>query len=155
MAALPSAFDIQGSHAWRIAPPRPWTPTSTRVVVPPNAAAIVPDSKSSAEVVPPNGMSRWVCTSMPPGMTYLPPASMPVSPGAAFRSTPTAAIFSPSIRTSPLYRSVAVTTVPFLISVAISDLHHLPVGLRPAIAEELPGPADLLDHPHVHRAADQ
>jgi len=38
-------------------------------VVPPNAAAIVPDSKSSADVVPPNGMSRWVWQSMPPGIT--------------------------------------------------------------------------------------
>ena len=38
-------------------------------VVPPKAAAIVPDSKSSADVVPPNGMSRWVCTSRPPGST--------------------------------------------------------------------------------------
>ena len=39
------------------------------VVVPPCAAATVPDWKSSTEVVPPNGMSRWVCASMPPGMT--------------------------------------------------------------------------------------
>jgi hypothetical protein len=45
-------------------------------VVPPCAAAMVPDSKSSAEVVPPNGMSRCVCTSMPPGMTNLPEASI-------------------------------------------------------------------------------
>ena len=52
-----------------------------RVVVPPWAAAMVPLSKSSAEVVPPNGMSRWVCTSMPPGITSLPEASMVVSAG--------------------------------------------------------------------------
>ena len=45
-------------------------------VVPPNAAAIVPVSKSSVDVVPPNGMSRWVWTSMPPGMTYWPDASI-------------------------------------------------------------------------------
>ena len=38
-------------------------------------------SKSSAEVVPPNGMSRWVCTSMPPGITSLPEASITVSAG--------------------------------------------------------------------------
>jgi len=31
------------------------------------AAARVPVSKSSALVVPPKGMSRCVCTSMPPG----------------------------------------------------------------------------------------
>ena len=46
------------------------------VVVPPCAAAIVPDSKSSADVVPPNGMSRCVWTSMPPGKHVLPVASM-------------------------------------------------------------------------------
>ena len=44
--------------------------------MPPQAAARVPVSKSSAEKVPPNGISRWVCTSMPPGMTYLPVASI-------------------------------------------------------------------------------
>ena len=46
------------------------------VVVPPKAAARVPVSKSSALVVPPKGMSRCVWTSMPPGRTYLPAASM-------------------------------------------------------------------------------
>ena len=51
------------------------------VVVPPCAAAIVPVSKSSAEVVPPNGMSRCVWTSTPPGITSLPEASMTVSAG--------------------------------------------------------------------------
>ena len=51
------------------------------VVVPPWAAAIVPVSKSSAEVVPPKGMSRWVWTSMPPGITSLPEASITVSAG--------------------------------------------------------------------------
>ena len=52
------------------------------VVVPPWAAAIVPLSKSSAEVVPPNGMSRWVWTSIPPGITSLPEASITVSAGS-------------------------------------------------------------------------
>ena len=51
------------------------------VVVPPCAAAIVPVSKSSADVVPPNGMSRWVWTSTPPGMTSCPDASTIVSAG--------------------------------------------------------------------------
>src|SRR5947209_348958 len=40
---------------------------SMSVVVPPKAAAMVPVSKSSELVVPPKGMSRCVCTSMPPG----------------------------------------------------------------------------------------
>ena len=49
-----------------------WMAKSTIVVVPPNAAARVPVSKSSADVAPPNGMSMWVWTSMPPGRTILP-----------------------------------------------------------------------------------
>ena len=46
------------------------------VVVPPWAAATVPVSNVSDAKVPPNGSSMWVWTSMPPGMTYLPVASM-------------------------------------------------------------------------------
>ena len=49
------------------------------LVVPPQAAAVVPDSKVSLASVPPNGSSKWVCASMPPGTTYLPVASMTVS----------------------------------------------------------------------------
>ena len=45
---------------------------STMVVVPPMAAARVPVSKSSLDVVPPNGMSRCVCASMPPGSSSMP-----------------------------------------------------------------------------------
>ena len=56
----------------RSEPPFDWIAKSTIVVVPPCAAASVPVSKSSDEVVPPNGMSMCVCASMPPGMTYLP-----------------------------------------------------------------------------------
>ena len=41
--------------------PRAWMAKSTMLVVPPNAAARVPVSKSSADVVPPKGMSRCVC----------------------------------------------------------------------------------------------
>ena len=76
MAALPSAFFAHVSSAWCSVWPRYWMAKSTIDVVPPKAAAIVPDSKSSADVVPPNGMSRWVCTSMPPGSTSLPVASI-------------------------------------------------------------------------------
>ena len=49
--------------------------------MPPWAAATVPVSKSSADVVPPKGMSRCVCTSMPPGMTSIPEASITLSAG--------------------------------------------------------------------------
>ena len=72
MQALPSAFFHHVSSASRMRVPRPWMAKSTIVVVPPKAAARVPVSKSSEEVVPPNGMSRWVWQSMPPGITYMP-----------------------------------------------------------------------------------
>ena len=49
--------------------PLAWTAKSTIVVVPPQAAARVPVSNVSTENVPPNGISMWVCTSMPPGST--------------------------------------------------------------------------------------
>ena len=75
---------------------------STMVVVPPNAAAMVPDSKSSADVVPPKGMSMCVCTSMPPGSTYLPLASMTLSAGMV-SAVPMVVIRSPSTNTSPAY----------------------------------------------------
>ena len=66
--------------------PRDWTAKSTMVVVPPQAAARVPVSKVSEAKVPPNGSSMWVWASTPPGMTYLPVASMvrsAVQPSAA------------------------------------------------------------------------
>src|SRR5438034_6619855 len=85
-------------------------------VVPPNAAARVPVSKSSDDFDPPNGMSMCVCTSIPPGSTYLPVASIVLS-AAMSSDDPIVEIFSSSTSTSPLYLSVAVTTVPFLISV--------------------------------------
>ena len=46
------------------------------VVVPPHAAARVPVSNVSEALVPPNGSSMCVWASMPPGMTYLPVASI-------------------------------------------------------------------------------
>ena len=46
------------------------------VVTPPHAAAMVPVSNVSEAAVPPNGSSMWVCASMPPGITYLPVASI-------------------------------------------------------------------------------
>src|SRR5215472_13355144 len=88
---------------------------STMLVVPPNAAARVPVSKSSAEVVPPNGMSRWVWTSMPPGITYIPAASITAAPLAGMAGR-TSRMRPPSIRTSADLISVAVTTVPLRMS---------------------------------------
>jgi len=64
--------------SWTTSPVR-WTAKSTMVVTPPHAAAVLPDSNVSDAAVPPNGSSMWVCTSIPPGMTYFPVASIVVS----------------------------------------------------------------------------
>ena len=91
------------------------------VVVPPHAAARVPVSKVSLAKVPPKGISMCVWPSMPPGMTYLPVASITVSasigPSAFEPGTSSAAIVSPSTSTSYSAEPVAETTVPPLISV--------------------------------------
>ena len=61
--------------------------------------------------MPPNGSSMWVCTSTPPGTTYLPVASIvrsAVTPSAAaWPGAQDAAIVSPSISTSAAMRPVA------------------------------------------------
>ena len=105
MLALPLALPCQVSRVSCRELPFFCTAKSTIVVVPPQAAARVPVSKSSAENVPPNGISRWVCTSMPPGMTYWPaasrvrstwPARAPVWAGA--RSAATVSPSTPRMR---------------------------------------------------------
>ncbi len=91
------------------------------LVVPPKAAARVPVSKVSLAKVPPNGSSMWVWTSIPPGMTYLPVASIvssAVTPSRRF--SPIWLIASPSTSTSAVYEPSAVTTVPFEIRVRIA-----------------------------------
>ena len=72
---------------------------STWQVVPPNAAAVWPDSTSSIVIVPPNGMSRCVCGSMQPGRRYLPAASITVS-AARSSDSPISVIRSSSMKTS-------------------------------------------------------
>src|SRR5471032_3407458 len=127
------------------------------LVVPPNAAARVPVSKSSAEVVPPNGMSRCVCTSIPPGITYIPAASITLAAAASGIPARTSLITAPSIRTSALAVVRAVTTVPFRIKVFIamsspgSLPRSLPRSLRPTL---LPAPRLHLLHRDAffHRA---
>src|SRR5512146_1757233 len=142
------------------------------VVVPPQAAARVPVSKVSAENVPPNGISMCVCTSIPPGSTYLPVASMTWS-AAGPASSPaaplamTAAIFSPATSTSASSVPDAVTTVPPWISVVLTALSpgSLPLAggswlyqrlvlVRAAVAVELPQVPDLGQLVHV-QVADQ
>ena len=59
------------------------------LVVPPAKPAAVPVKKSSAATVPMKGSCMWVCGSMPPGITYCPPASIVCAPAGASRSSPT------------------------------------------------------------------
>src|SRR3954453_13660766 len=142
-------------------------------VVPPQAAARVPVSKVSEALVPPKGSSMWVCASTPPGMTYLPGASIPVSasisPSAVEPGESSATMVSPSTRTSAVVVPVALTTVPFLMRVvmgfswdggraasAASDQSRPGsrrgdprVGVRAPVAVELPVVAHLPDHVHV------
>src|SRR6187455_2514620 len=132
------------------------------VVVPPHAAARVPVSKVSEACVPPKGSSRWVCGSMPPGMTYLPAAST-TSSTVVSRSTPRAvdpgcsraATVSPSTRTSAAPEPVLLITVPFLINVVLivvvlrSWLGDRGVRVRSPITIELPGVAYLSDHAQI------
>ena len=125
MAQLPSALACHLSSVASSEVPLAWTAKSMIVVVPPQAAARVPVSKVSTEKVPPNGISMCVCTSIPPGSTYLPVASMTRSAATA-SSAPvtsrasTAAIFSPATSTSASSVPDAVTTVPPEISVVLT-----------------------------------
>ena len=103
-----------------------WIAKSTIEVVPPYAAASVPERKSSDDDVPPNGMSRCVCASIPPGMTYLPVASMVTSKVAPAPDAPNEtagskidAMRPSTMATSALYVSTAVTTVPPRMSVLV------------------------------------
>ena len=76
MAQLPSALLCQSARPSCTFSPVRCTAKSTIVVTPPHAAAMVPVSNVSDAAVPPNGSSMWVCTSTPPGTTYLPVASI-------------------------------------------------------------------------------
>src|SRR3990170_421269 len=100
---------------------------STWDVVPPNAAATWPLWKSSAEAMPLSGMSRCVCTSMPPGRRYVPPPSTTVAPSAG-RSGAIAAIRSPSTSRSAGNVLSGVTTVPCLNSVRMSTCREAAAG---------------------------
>ena len=78
----------------------PWLQKSTMVVVPPNAAALVPEAKVSTVRAVPNSQSRWVWTSTPPGKTRRPLASWTSTSRPADKSLPTERIVSPSHRMS-------------------------------------------------------
>src|SRR5215471_5507137 len=159
MLALPSALAGQVSRVSRSEAPLGCTAKSISDVVPPQAAARVPVSKSSAENVPPNGMSRWVCTSMPPGMTYLPvasidwsarPAKDPVCAGSS-----RAAMVWPSMSTSAANAPVAVTTMPPRMSMRMTAplrLRQRTVAVRAPVPVELPQLPHIVEHPHVQVA---
>src|SRR5581483_6150428 len=66
--------------------------------------------------MPMNGIDRWVWLSISPGSTKQPLASITDAPSGA-ATLPTAAIDSPSMRTSPANSPSAVTTVPLAMSV--------------------------------------
>ncbi len=121
MAQLPSALACHASRPSRRDLPMDWTAKSMMVVVPPNAAARVPVSNVSLANVPPNGSSMWVWTSMPPGMTYLPAASMvrSIAPAEPESPAPMAEMVSPSTSTSARWEPSALTTVPLTMSVRI------------------------------------
>lgn len=58
------------------------------MVVPPAKAALVPWKKSSADVIPCSGIWKRVWTSIPPGITILPWASMVFTPPGTIRFSP-------------------------------------------------------------------
>src|SRR5262245_50156233 len=119
------------------------------VVVPPHAAARVPVKNVSAENVPPKGISMCVCASIPPGSTYLSSASMTESADSITPGATTAEIFSSSTSTSARSVPPALMTVPLRMSVRISGSGERVVGVRPAVAVELPQVPDLGQLPHV------
>ena len=73
---------------------------SISVVVPPKAADVVPDVKSSHVVVPPKNISMCVCGSIAPGITILPLASITLS-AVTSRELPSSATLPSSTKTSP------------------------------------------------------
>src|SRR5689334_20425112 len=90
------------------------------IVVPPASPAAVPVKKSSLATVPMNGSCMCVCGSMPPGITYSPPASTTSKLPGAERSGPIAAILPSAHSTSARKVWSAVTTVPPLINTDIA-----------------------------------
>ncbi len=88
-----------------------------------------------ADVVPPNGMSRCVCTSIPPGITSLPAASITLLAFSAGSPWAMAVMRPAAIPMSLAYVSVAVTRVPFLRMVSKrigASLSEREEHLRPA-----------------------
>src|SRR3954453_5473784 len=131
---------------------------STIVVTPPQDAAREPVSNVALANVPPKSSSMCVCTSLPPGITYLPAASMMTALPSSAKNPglPTAVMTSSVINTSWAMTPVVETPLPFLINVVVMvrlPLHQLVVGVGPAVPVE--GPAityqfDLVDVEVAH-----
>jgi hypothetical protein len=85
--------------------------------------------------VPMKGISRWVCGSMPPGMTKHPAASITSVPE---RPVPIALMLSPSMRISDLKLRSAATMSPPLIKRDIIFLQQQPAA---SFRSSLPPPA--------------
>src|ERR1019366_2748979 len=129
------------------------------VVVPPMAAARVPEAKSSETRSSPTGSCIWVCASMPPGMTSLPLASCTTSAGPGSSSTPipVTRLASP-VRRSATRSPAASISVPPRISTSRcpfslpwascpeppSPLRKLGMGLADVDADEVPVDHHLL-----------
>ena len=101
---------------------------SMMLVVPPAMAADVPVKKSSLVMVPMKGISIWVCGSIPPGITNMPPASTISVPVGASKLGSTATITPSSHNTSARVVCSAVTTVPPRTSSFMRNL--LPIMFR-------------------------
>ena len=166
MAHLPSALRCHSARPSCTFSPVRWTAKSTIVVTPPHAAAIVPVSNVSEANVPPKGSSMWVWTSMPPGTTYFPVASIDrrfAIAGSASAKNGLAGREHGGDRLAVdqhvgLERPVGQTTVPprdracHGVPLARDDLV---VGVGAAVAVERPAVADLLDLVEVEVAHDQ
>src|SRR6266850_3016697 len=106
------------------------------VVIPPQAAAAVPDSKSSAVRVPPRSRSRWVWTSTPPGSTWSPRASISLAPGS--RPSAMLAMRPCLMPRSATKVSVAVAISPPRITRSCGMTHLLRSGRRGDALGEAP-----------------
>src|SRR3954453_13115362 len=100
------------------------------VVVPPSAADFVALSNVSELIRPEaDNCSICACASTPPGITYLPDASISRFPAA--RSREIAAIAPPATATSARIVSLAVTTVPLGMTRSKDCIHLLSVATFP------------------------
>lgn len=80
-----------------------------------HAAALVPAKYPSADIVPPNGIARWVCASIAPGSTNLSFASTTSAPAVGSILSSVSVIFPFVTAISALYIPPEDTSVPFFM----------------------------------------